>query len=145
MREPLVLVAAPGHRLADGRSVALAELADEPFVATRPGHGLRELLERCCREAGFEPRVVLETGQLGSVLGLALAGVGVTVVPRMAAGLEGRRIRVRDRHAYRDLGAVWRQGQTLAPAARIFLDMLRGEVDHRGQVSNDDAGPEKVQ
>src|SRR5262245_42474277 len=39
IREPLVLVAAPGHRLADARSVALAELADEPFVATRPGHG----------------------------------------------------------------------------------------------------------
>ncbi|HXM58125.1 MAG TPA: LysR family transcriptional regulator [Candidatus Dormibacteraeota bacterium] len=124
VREPMVLVVAPGHRLADRRSVALIEVAEEPFVAMRAGHGLRDLLVRLCREAGFDPRISFETGQLASAVGLVLAGAGVTVVPRMAAGPEGRRVRVRDPHAYRDLGVVWRQGQPLAPAARIFLDML---------------------
>ena len=134
-REPMVLVVPPGHRLGGRRSVALAELAGEPFVATDPGHGLRGLLERCCRQAGFEPRVVLETGQPDSVIGMVLAGVGVTVVPRLAAGREGTQVPIRDRHAYRELGVVWRQGQALAPAARIFVDMLRAEMDQRRQVS----------
>jgi LysR family hydrogen peroxide-inducible transcriptional activator len=125
VREPMLLVVPVGHRLSEKRSVALAELAEEPFVTMKPGHGLRELLERFCRQAGFQPRIVFETGQLGSVVGLVLAGMGVTVVPRMAAGHEGRRIRVRERYAHRDLGVIWRQGQPLAPPARVFLDMLR--------------------
>lgn len=125
VRDPLVMVVPPEHPLGDRRSVLLAELAEERFVAMRPGHGLRHLLQRMCRQAGFEPRVVFETAQLGSLVGLVLAGMGVTVLPRMATAPEGRRIRVRDRFAHRDLGAVFRQGQELAPAARIFLGMLR--------------------
>jgi DNA-binding transcriptional LysR family regulator len=123
VREPLVAVVPPGHRLRDRRSVDLAELADEPFVAMRTGYGLRELLERSCQEAGFEPRVVFETSQVGTVVGLVLAGIGVTVLPQMAADA-ARRILVRDRSAYRDLGVVWRQDQPLAPAAAMFLGLL---------------------
>lgn len=129
VREPMVMVAPLGHRLGDKRSVALSELATEPFVTMKPGHGLRECLHRFCRQAGFEPHIVFEAGHLGSVMGLVLAGVGITVVPRMAAGSEGRRVRVRDSFAFRDLGVIWRQGQPLAPAARIFLDMLRRSAD----------------
>src|SRR5437660_148359 len=129
VREPLVMVAPPGHRLGDKRSVALAELANESFVTMKPGHGLRECLQKFCRQAGFDPRIVFEAGHLGSVIGLVLAGVGITVVPRMAAGLEGRRIRVRDSFAYRDLGVIWRQGQPLSPPARLFLDMMRRSAD----------------
>ncbi|HYW23976.1 MAG TPA: LysR substrate-binding domain-containing protein [Terriglobales bacterium] len=125
VREPMVMVAPPGHRLADRRSVALAELANEPFVTMKPGHGLRESLLRFCRQAGFDPHIVFEANHLGSVMGLVLAGLGITVLPRMAAGHEGRRVRVRDGFAFRDLGVIWRQGQPLSPAARIFLDMMR--------------------
>src|SRR5207248_8335016 len=103
-REPMVLLVPPGHRLGDRRSVALAELAEEPFVTMRPASGLRELLDGVCRQAGFEPRVAVETGQLGSIVGLVLGGVGITVLPRMAAGTEGRRVPISDPFAYRELG-----------------------------------------
>jgi hypothetical protein len=36
---------------------------------------------------------------------------------------------VRDSFAFRDLGVIWRQGQPLSPAARIFLDMMRRSAD----------------
>jgi LysR family hydrogen peroxide-inducible transcriptional activator len=129
VREPLVMVAPPGHRLGDKRSVSLAELANESFVAMKPGHGLRECLQRYCRQAGFDPRIVFEAGHMGSLIGLVLAGVGITVVPRMAAGTEGKRVRIRDAYAFRDLGVIWRQGQPLSPPARIFLDMVRRSAD----------------
>jgi DNA-binding transcriptional LysR family regulator len=129
LREPMLVVLPPGHRLVGRRGVTLAELAEEPFVHMKAGLGLRELFEDVCRKAGFEPRIVVETGQLSSVLGLVLAGVGITVVPQMAAGPEGRRIPIRDVHAYRDLGVIWRQGQPLAPSAAAFLEMLRRSVD----------------
>jgi DNA-binding transcriptional LysR family regulator len=131
VREPMVMVAAPGHRLGDRRSVTLMELAGETFVAMKPGHPLRDMLQGVCRRAGFEPRIGFEAGHLASLIGLVLAGVGIAVVPRMAAGVEGRRVRVRDSHANRELGVIWRHGQSLAPAARVFLDLLRRSADSR--------------
>jgi DNA-binding transcriptional LysR family regulator len=125
LREPMLLMVPPGHRLANRRSVAMAELANELFVTMKAGYGLQELLDVVCAEAGFEPRIVVETAQLGTVVGLVLAGVGITVVPRMAASAEGRLIPVSDPYAYRELGVVWRQGQPLSPALRAFLDVLR--------------------
>ncbi len=124
VREPMVLLMPPGHRLAGRRALTLREVALEPFVAMRTGSGLRDLLEAVCWAAGFEPHVAVEAGQLGSVQALVLAGMGVTVLPEMASGSEGRRVRVRDAHAFRELGVVWRHGQPLAPAASAFLELL---------------------
>lgn len=134
LREPMVLVAPPGHRLRGRRAVSLPELAEEPFVVMKAGTSLRELVEAICATAGFHPRVALESSQLASVVSLAQAGVGVTIVPEMAAGPDGAGIRISDASAYRELGVIWRQGQPLAPAAQAFLDMLRrsagGQVRH---------------
>lgn len=129
LREPLVLVVPPGHHLARRHSISLSELAQEPFVAMKPGYGLRDLLEAVCRKAGFEPRVSVEVGQLASVQGLVLAGLGVTVLPRTAAGSEGRHVGLRDQHAFRALGVVWSRERPLGPAAGAFLDILRRSVE----------------
>jgi DNA-binding transcriptional LysR family regulator len=147
IREPMVLVVPPGHRLGGRRSVVLAELAPEPFVVMKDGYGLRELLVTMCEASGFQPRVAVETSQLGSVLGLVLAGLGVTVLPRMAAEPAVKRIRIRDPHAFRELGVVWRQGQPLAPATSVFLDMLQRSAsderrDARRQPSGDGERPD---
>ena len=60
------------------------------------------------------------------------AGIGVTVVPRMAAGPQGRKVPIRDPNTYRDLGVIWRQGQEPSTAARAFLEMLRPQPDAEG-------------
>jgi DNA-binding transcriptional LysR family regulator len=133
-REPMVLLAPPDHRLSTRLSVALAELAEEPFVVMKHGKGLRQLLEGVCGRAGFEPRVAVETGQLCSMVGLVLGGVGITVLPRMAAGSEGCQVPISDSFAYRELGVVWRQGHSLGPAASAFLGMLK-QPDGAGHLS----------
>lgn len=134
VREPLVALVPPRHRLDGLGQVALLDLAEEPFVALRPGHGLRDLLDTSCRRAGFEPTVVFESDGVESAAGMVLAGAGVTVLPRMAVGAEGRRIAVSDPFACRELCVIWRQGQPLAPAASAFLDVLRrlGDAAARG-------------
>src|SRR5687768_7054663 len=53
--EPMVLALPPRHRLARRRSIPLAELADDPWLApSRDG-----IVVRACRSAGFEPRVAI--------------------------------------------------------------------------------------
>jgi LysR family transcriptional activator of glutamate synthase operon len=91
LEEDLVLVVAPGHRLAGRGSVGLRELEDEPFVLYRPGSGTRNQVVEACRGAGFEPRVAFESD---AARALAAEGIGVAVVPRSTAELGGLELAV---------------------------------------------------
>ncbi|WP_405164373.1 LysR family transcriptional regulator [Nocardia sp. NBC_01499] len=69
------------HRLAARKTVELAELADEPFVANPPTYHLRHLLDSWCAEAGFTPRVVFETTEFETLRALFAHGLGIALLP----------------------------------------------------------------
>src|SRR5213083_863454 len=74
------------HQMASRQSVALSELADEPFLLTELGGTCADsnIMLRACRDAGFAPNVRLESEDYNALQGMAAAGLGVTIVPRMA-------------------------------------------------------------
>jgi DNA-binding transcriptional LysR family regulator len=72
------------HRLAGRRKIRLADLADEPWIASTERCGCRQITERACQEAGFEPRVAFEADETLAAQALVAAGVGVTMLPRLA-------------------------------------------------------------
>jgi DNA-binding transcriptional LysR family regulator len=72
------------HRLAKRRRLALADLADDAWIASRRSCGCREITEQVCREAGFEPRVAFEADETLAAQALVASGVGVTILPRLA-------------------------------------------------------------
>jgi DNA-binding transcriptional LysR family regulator len=82
-REPLVIAVNRDHRLASVARVPISALAEEPWVlfprviAPR----LHEQVMQLCRAAGFSPRVVQESREVYTTVGLVGAGVGVTIVP----------------------------------------------------------------
>lgn len=84
--EELVLAVATSHPLAARRSVTAADLRDLPMVVPRPGYDLREVTFALCRDAGFEPTVAVEAGEMDGVLALAAAGLGAAVVPVSVTG-----------------------------------------------------------
>ncbi|GAA5167558.1 MULTISPECIES: LysR family transcriptional regulator [Amycolatopsis] len=124
IREPMVAMLPPGHRLDGLAELDLADLAEADFVAMSTGSGLRELLEASCRRHGFTPRVTVETEQLSVLAGMVRNGVGVSVVPRLVAADYPVAVRLADPRDARELAVVWRAGGQLAPAARALLDLL---------------------
>ncbi len=72
------------HRLARRRRLALSDLAEEPWVCSTSTCGCRRITESVCREAGFEPRVAFEADETLAAQALVAAGVGVTLLPRLA-------------------------------------------------------------
>jgi LysR family hydrogen peroxide-inducible transcriptional activator len=129
VREPIVVLVPPGHALTGRRDVALGELADEGFVCMRSGYGLRELTDQLCSEAGFAPQVVIETGQLSIVHGMVRSGVGVALLPRLAARGADHVVPVSDPPARRELGVVWRRTALESPPVAAFLDRLLAAGD----------------
>lgn len=124
VREPIVVLVPPGHRLQGRVDVALRELADEDFVCMRSGYGLRVLADQLCDKAGFAPRVVIETGQLSIVHGMVRSGVGVALLPRLAASGAEHTVPLSDPGSRRELGVVWRRTALTSPPVAAFLDRL---------------------
>jgi DNA-binding transcriptional LysR family regulator len=72
-----------GNPLGLRSSLALADLADEPFVMYTRGFaaGLQSAAMLACQHAGFMPRVVQEATQVQTVLAMVESGLGVALVP----------------------------------------------------------------
>jgi DNA-binding transcriptional LysR family regulator len=82
LTDRLVGLVPQGHRLARAGSVAIAELADEPWIAGCPR--CRGQLVQVCAGAGFTPRIDFATDDYPAVVGLVGAGLGVAVLPQLA-------------------------------------------------------------
>ncbi|WP_433066902.1 LysR family transcriptional regulator [Dactylosporangium sp. CS-033363] len=123
-REPVCAVLPARHRLAGAAAIALADLADEPWVLTPraswpPWH---EKYDRDFAAAGFAPAVVHRAATVPNLLGLVAAGVGVT---RLAASARTLRdtgvVFVPIAGDTAETVAAWR---TLSPAAERLLELL---------------------
>lgn len=122
--EPLLLVLAPNHPAAEGRT-SLARLAGEPWVAGCV-RCRAHLVERC-REAGFEPRLQHESDDYVVVQNLVARGLGVTLLPRTALEAfthPGVVTRTAPGLGERHVGVVHRPGAEGTPAVRALLAEL---------------------
>lgn len=80
-RDVLVVGVPAAHPLARRKTLALSDLADQPFVVISPHSVLHTVVYIICQQAGFKPIVAQEANQLLTVLSLVQSGLGVTLVP----------------------------------------------------------------
>lgn len=127
LRERLVLASPPEAQMPD--RLAISDLRDLPLVMFREGYDLREVTLQACADAGFEPRLAVEGGEMSAVLRFVQAGLGHAVVPSMvltsrpqlhAAQLDGPPLE-------RVIALAHRSTEALPLAARAFKTEL---LDH---------------
>ena len=87
LRENLVVVASAHERL-KGPYLRIEDLRNRQMVMFRRGYDLREATLAACRQAGFEPQLAVQGGEMDAVLRFVEAGLGIAVVPSMV--LDGR-------------------------------------------------------
>ncbi len=126
--EELVAVLPRNHRLSARGRVRMAELSGDEFISYRDGARLRELLISAAREAGFQPRVKLESNESRRIRQLVAQGLGVAILPRSDAEGPGADIAVA--HLVgpaltRDITLAWRAERRHAPAALEFIQLAR--------------------
>ena len=116
--DPLLLVMASDHPMANRTSVGLEELAGEGWLMPDVGGTCPDsnIVLRACRDAGFEPDVRLAFDDYPALQGMAAAGVGVALIPSLATA----NIRT-------DVAVIPLRGQP--PARRIQAAVRAGEVD----------------
>jgi DNA-binding transcriptional LysR family regulator len=109
LREPLWLaVSGPGERLED--------FADHPWISPPADMPCALEVERTCAGAGFEPNVTSRVVGYDQVLAFVAAGVGVALVPDLAAvPTDGVRLIALD-GPFRTIFAATRRGSASRPA-----------------------------
>lgn len=123
------------HRLARRRArPALTELAEYAWVGGRPGSTWFRILLHACRSAGFEPRTQLNTDDYRAVQAFVAAGLGVAVVPGLAAANPLPGVAVRELAAdapTRRIGVAHPSGLPAVPV-RTMTGILRDVTRRAG-------------
>jgi len=126
--EELQLALPPGHPLTRKRTVRLADLENEPFIVMKEGHCLGDQVLSFCDRRDLKPTINFRSAQLETIQALVRSGVGISLVPAMAA--RGER---KDLPEYRSLPApkperkivaVWPKQRPLGRAANEFLKQI---------------------
>lgn len=130
--EPLVLVAAPGHPLAERTDLSLADLRKTPILATETGCAYRDLFEEELRVpeglGGAEPEPVsfLEFGTIEAIKRGVASGLGIALLPAVTVSGELARGEIvalpwkAPFSVYTQL--AWRSGRRLSRELKLFVD-----------------------
>ncbi|AUW58969.1 LysR family transcriptional regulator [Sphingobium sp. SCG-1] len=93
-RDELVIVLPATDPLAGRKRMALAQLADRPFVLFNAISILNAITHIACQRAGFSPHIQQHATQVHTVLSLVEAGLGVALIPGRSARFISDRLRI---------------------------------------------------
>jgi DNA-binding transcriptional LysR family regulator len=83
-----VLAVPPGHALAAKNTTTVTELSGEPLLAMTAGTNLRTYAEHILADAGVAARVTMELDSVEAIKRMVEAGLGVSLLPRVAIASE---------------------------------------------------------
>jgi DNA-binding transcriptional LysR family regulator len=129
-----------------GRSLAVTAMLDEefvtiyasretempavytPLIAFEAGSGTRDLIDRWFRSAGLAVTPVMQLGSIEAIKRMVRAGLGYSIVPRMAVerveDRDGLRVHSLAPRLYRQLAVVMRQDKIVTKGIAEMLRLL---------------------
>jgi DNA-binding transcriptional LysR family regulator len=134
--ETLVLACAPTHRLARRRTVRLAELEGEPFIAFERDIPTRKTIDRVLRTHRVAVDTVMEFDNVETIKRSVEVGTGLSILPATTVTREvkGRMLATAgfaEGPFTREVGIIHRRGRVLSAAAQAFVRLLAGGRQQR--------------
>ncbi|WP_293765234.1 LysR family transcriptional regulator [uncultured Aquitalea sp.] len=137
LTERYVLVVRRDHALSHRQSVAWEELTGERLIAVSQRSGNRLLLDHHLANLPKRPRVHYEASHLHGAYGMAMAGLGVMIVPELSLTpaytpiLAG--ISLEDPQISRTIGLITRSGYKPNPAVERLIQKIRQQFSRYGE------------
>ncbi|MFT4174669.1 MAG: LysR substrate-binding domain-containing protein, partial [Rhodocyclaceae bacterium] len=122
---------AAGHRLAQARAMAFAEVLGEAFVALAPGSALQDHIDEQARRLGRTLSMRIRMNSFEGLCEMVAQDIGVAIVPQAIARQHRRRygyhvLPLADDWARRQLCLCWRDWSALSTPMRSLLTHLGG-------------------
>jgi len=127
--EPLVVIAPPGHPLANGAPVPAASLAGHPFISFHEESITRRIVEHAFAGLGVSPHIAMAIDSPEAIKRLVSSGLGLAALPRRVVQGELRTgglaaIEVEGLRMERRLGLILRSKRYISTTARAFLGVM---------------------
>jgi DNA-binding transcriptional LysR family regulator len=137
--DELALIVAPEHPLAARKAVSVRELGAESFIAHNVPSPYREKVLKTFEKQRTPLNISMEMPTLEAIKRLVEKGLGVALIPRLAAQTEIDRkqlavLSVKEMRLERRVHLIYRKGATLSHAAKAFLTVARGAQNHHEAV-----------
>lgn len=128
-REEFLLAVSRHHALAGRKQVTPKNIMNEKLLILQEGHCFADQALEYCKHRREDAQVIFQGSSLTSVMKLASAGEGLTLVPRMAASARENPdlafISFRSPKPSREIGIVWRVTSPLTPAHHLLMDVIQ--------------------
>jgi DNA-binding transcriptional LysR family regulator len=128
IKEPFVLICREDHEFARRRSLKWAQLEGIPLIRVSARTGNRMLIDDALGSRSEAMNWAYEVQHIASAVSLVAAGIGLTVLPRLAIDIAGGpalvAVSLREPNITRTLGAVTRRGVPLSEPARKLLKLI---------------------
>lgn len=150
MEDVFVLACRRDHPLAQAAQLSWKDLTGYPLIGVSQSSGNRAVLDRALASAEVRLDWVYEVNHLSTSLGFVEAGLGASVLPKLATPQSEHpliaTVPIVDPVVSRTLGIVERQGVRLSPAAARFKETLVQRWGRHGGALDEspgDAGPKR--
>ncbi|MDN5918926.1 MAG: LysR family transcriptional regulator [Pseudonocardia sp.] len=134
--DELVLITAPGHRMAGRGALAVSDLAEDPFACLSARSGLRRLLDRAAEQAATTVSVAFECSGPHQIRELVAHGLGVGLIARSVVQPPGPAVTthaVSPEPIRRPVGLLWHRDRPPGPAVLACREhLLRRAVTAAG-------------
>jgi len=123
--DPLMVMVAEDHPLAERLQVSMETLAAHPAVLPGPTTYTRGILESAMRDRGIQLNVAMATNYLETLRMLVATGLGWSLLPATLVDRGIRAVEIDGLALSRTLGAVTHRRRELSNAARLMIEACR--------------------
>jgi DNA-binding transcriptional LysR family regulator len=128
-REEFAVILPKGHRFAKLKTLHIAQLRDEPFIAygRRWAPGFFDSIVQLCTREGFSPNIIQETGEMYTAIALVAAGAGIAILPQSVALAQSRNVVIKllpKSTGYSEIALATRAGNN-SSLVRSFVSVAR--------------------
>jgi len=131
-QDPLTIVTATDHPLAERTGAGIEQLVEYPAILPTTDTVTRQLVARAFLAQGVEIRVGMETNTLETIKMMASIGLGWSVLPLTMVDAKLRCHSFADLEFTRNLGIVSHPRRTQSNAARAMLNLLPDYAKRQG-------------
>ncbi|WP_345422998.1 LysR family transcriptional regulator [Pseudonocardia xishanensis] len=125
----------------DGAEIALADLADRPWILAGARSHFGRAVRNACRRAGFEPRTVHEAEEQFTALALVAGGLGVTLVSDLGLAQQPPGVEAvpLTESVLRTVSIAYRTRAVRRPALQHVIESVRAAARDLGLAEPDEA------
>lgn len=137
LEDEFVLACRKDHPLSGSSALTWSDLAGYPLIGVSKTSGNRAVLDKALSTAQVRLDWFYEVNHLSTSLGLVEAGLGISVLPKLATPQSDHpviaTVPLSDPTISRTIGLVERKGGRLSPAAQRFRELLFAEWAQQGR------------